>query len=74
MHPQVTETLTVLSLPCNLLDDNTTRILATGLQGNATITALDLSHNKIADRGVKAVRATPSSHAATQPTSRPYPH
>jgi len=52
---KVTETLTVLSLPCNLLDDNTTRILATGLAGNATITSLDLSHNKIADRGVKAI-------------------
>ena len=64
---QVTETLTVLSLPCNLLDDNTTRILATGLQGNATITALDLSHNKIADRGVKAVRVP---HAGTARPSR----
>ncbi|KAL1511452.1 hypothetical protein AB1Y20_006251 [Prymnesium parvum] len=52
---RVTETLTVLALPCNLLDDNTTRILASGLQGNATITSLDLSHNKIADRGVKAI-------------------
>ena len=31
------------------------RILASGLQGNMTITALDLSHNKIADRGVKAL-------------------
>jgi hypothetical protein len=29
---RVTETLTILSLPCNLLDDNTMRILATGLQ------------------------------------------
>jgi len=52
---RVTETLTILSLPCNLLDDNTVRILASGLQGNMTITALDLSHNKIADRGVKAL-------------------
>jgi len=52
---RVTETLTILSLPCNLLDDNTTRVLATGLQGNSTITALDLSHNKIADRGAKAI-------------------
>jgi hypothetical protein len=52
---RVTETLTILSLPCNLLDDNTMRVLATGLAGNATITALDLSHNKIADRGVKAI-------------------
>lgn len=52
---RVTETLTILSLPCNLLDDNTMRILASGLQSNSTITALDLSHNKIADRGVKAI-------------------
>jgi len=52
---RVTETLTILSLPCNLLDDNTMRILATGLQDNSTITSLDLSHNKIADRGVKAI-------------------
>ena len=29
------------------------RILAAGLQGNSTLTSLDLSHNKIADRGVK---------------------
>lgn len=52
---RVTETLTILSLPCNLLDDNTMRVLATGLAGNSTITALDLSHNKIADRGVKSI-------------------
>ena len=52
---KVTETLTILSLPCNLLDDNTMRILAQGLAENSTITALDLSHNKIADRGVKAI-------------------
>ena len=52
---RVTETLTILSLPCNLLDDNTMRVLATGLQANSTITSLDLSHNKIADRGVKAI-------------------
>merc|ERR1719446_106173 len=52
---KVTETLTVLALPCNLLDDNTVRILASGLQNNFTITSLDLSHNKIADRGVKAI-------------------
>ena len=31
------------------------RILAAGLQGNSTLTSLDLSHNKIADRGVKAI-------------------
>ena len=52
---KVTETLSILALPCNLLDDNTVRILASGLQTNFTITSLDLSHNKIADRGVKAI-------------------
>ena len=52
---RVTETLTILSLPCNLLDDSTVRVLATGLQDNVTITSIDLSHNKIADRGVKAL-------------------
>ena len=41
---RVTETLTILSLPCNLLDDNTVRILASGLHDNSTLTALDLSH------------------------------
>ena len=46
---RVTETLTILSLPCNLLDDSTVRVLATGLQDNVTITSIDLSHNKIAD-------------------------
>lgn len=40
---RVTETLTILALPCNLLDDNTVRVLATGLQGNSTITSIDLS-------------------------------
>jgi len=52
---KVTETLTILALPCNLLDDNTVRILASGLLENSTLTSLDLSHNKIADRGVKAI-------------------
>ena len=52
---RVTETLTILSLPCNLLDDSTVRVLATGLQDNVTITSIDLSHNKIADRGVKSI-------------------
>lgn len=52
---RLTETLTILSLPGNLLDDPAVRILATGLADNSTVTALDLSHNKIADRGVKAI-------------------
>eukprot|EP00967_Tisochrysis_lutea_P066756 scaffold87089_cov32-Tisochrysis_lutea.AAC.3 len=52
---RVTETLTILSLPGNLLDDPAVRILAGGLAENTTITALDLSHNKIADRGAKAI-------------------
>lgn len=52
---RVTETLTILSLPNNLLDDPAIRILAAGLADNSTVTALDLSHNKIADRGAKAI-------------------
>ncbi len=52
---KVTETLTILALPSNLLDDATVRLLAAGLAENVTITSLDLSHNRIADRGVKAL-------------------
>jgi Ran GTPase-activating protein (RanGAP) involved in mRNA processing and transport len=52
---RLTETLTILSLPGNLLDDPAVRVLAGGLADNSTVTALDLSHNKIADRGAKAI-------------------
>eukprot|EP00304_Pavlova_gyrans_P010050 CAMPEP_0206036760 /NCGR_PEP_ID=MMETSP1466-20131121/2998_1 /ASSEMBLY_ACC=CAM_ASM_001126 /TAXON_ID=44452 /ORGANISM="Pavlova gyrans, Strain CCMP608" /LENGTH=435 /DNA_ID=CAMNT_0053411265 /DNA_START=22 /DNA_END=1329 /DNA_ORIENTATION=+ len=52
---RVTETLTVMALPANQLDDNAVRTLAAGLAVNATVTCLDLSHNKVADRGVKAL-------------------
>uniref|UniRef100_A0A7S3GGA2 T-complex-associated testis-expressed protein 1 n=1 Tax=Palpitomonas bilix TaxID=652834 RepID=A0A7S3GGA2_9EUKA len=52
---KATTSLTSLSLPRNLLDDDKVRILATGLKDNGTITALDLSHNKIADRGTRAL-------------------
>ena len=47
------ESLTSLTLSCNLLDDEKTRTLVLGLMENHTITSLDLSHNKIADRGVR---------------------
>ncbi|CAD7700412.1 unnamed protein product [Ostreobium quekettii] len=50
-----TETLTYLDLSSNLLDDDKTRMLASGLVDNISITHLDLSHNKVADRGVRAL-------------------
>ena len=40
---RVTETLTILSLPCNLLDDNTVRILASGLQARSLSLTLALT-------------------------------
>ena len=40
---RVTETLTILSLPCNLLDDNTVRILASGLQARSLTLTLALT-------------------------------
>jgi len=50
-----TETLTYLNLSNNLLDDDKTRMIASGMVENISITQLDLSHNKIADRGVRAL-------------------
>ncbi|KAG8459430.1 hypothetical protein KFE25_013066 [Diacronema lutheri] len=52
---RVTETLTVMSLRANQLDDSAVRTLAAGLMTNSTVTVLDLSHNRLADRGVKAL-------------------
>jgi hypothetical protein len=49
------ESLTSLTLSCNLIDDEKARTLVLGLMENHTITSLDLSHNKIADRGVRAL-------------------
>eukprot|EP00899_Mesostigma_viride_P007170 jgi/Mesvir1/16454/Mv12094-RA.1 len=50
-----TETLTKLDLSGNLLDDDKTRMVASGLLDNSSVTDLDLSHNKVADRGVRAL-------------------
>jgi len=52
---RMSETLSVLALPCSLLDDASVRAIAGGLAENCTLTSLDLSHNKIADRGAKAL-------------------
>jgi hypothetical protein len=41
------ETLVHLELPSNCLDDDRTRMLASGLADNISITHLDLSHNKV---------------------------
>eukprot|EP00803_Ostreobium_quekettii_P007302 evm.model.scf_3761.1 EVM.evm.TU.scf_3761.1 scf_3761:2780-6088(+) len=49
------ETLTYLDLSSNLLDDDKTRMLASGLVENISLTHLDLSHNRISDRGVRAL-------------------
>lgn len=40
-----------LSLPCNLIDDELMKMLISGLLSNKTITQLDLSHNRIGDKG-----------------------
>lgn len=44
---RTTTSLTYLSLPGNLIDDDLISILIKGLMLNKTITQLDLSHNKI---------------------------
>ncbi|CAK8987702.1 Dynein regulatory complex subunit 5 (Flagellar-associated protein 155), partial [Durusdinium trenchii] len=52
---QRTSTLTSLSLPCNLIDDDMARMLMTGLISNCTVTQLNLSHNKITNHGVRLI-------------------
>ena len=48
---RMTTSLTYLSLPGNLIDDDLVSILIKGLMLNKTITQLDLSHNKISHSG-----------------------
>lgn len=48
-----TESLTMLDLSANLIDDDMTRFMSLGLKDNHTITHLDLSHNKIGNRGLR---------------------
>lgn len=58
-----TETLTVLSLPQNLMDDDLLRMLMTGLINNNTITHLDVSHNKITNHGARLLSKLLSSRS-----------
>ncbi|WIA15660.1 hypothetical protein OEZ85_002286 [Tetradesmus obliquus] len=51
----LTETLVVLELSSNGLDDDKLRMLASGLADNISVTQLNLSHNRISDRGVRAL-------------------
>ena len=44
-----------LDLSNNALDDDKVRMLASGLVENQSITHLNLAHNKIADRGMRAL-------------------
>ncbi|CAN0360767.1 unnamed protein product, partial [Phaeothamnion confervicola] len=50
---QVASCLTTLILQCNLIDDDLVRMLMTGLVRNATITSLDVSHNRITNHGAR---------------------
>jgi len=51
--PRCCPSLTTLSLPGNLLDDDLVRVLMEGLVRNDTVTSLDLSHNKISNGGAR---------------------
>jgi len=50
-----TTSLTYLSLPGNLIDDDLMTILTKGLILNKTVTQLDLSHNKIGSSGARKI-------------------
>jgi len=52
---RTTKSLTYLSLPGNLIDDDLISILIKGLMLNKTITQLDLSHNKIGNSGARKI-------------------
>jgi len=49
----VSQTLVSVSLPSNMVDDELVKILMHGLQFAHMLTYLDLSHNKICDRGAR---------------------
>jgi hypothetical protein len=49
----VCQTLVSVSLQCNMIDDELVKILVHGLQYAHMVTYLDLSHNKICDRGAR---------------------
>jgi len=50
---RVSQTLVSLSLPCNMIDDELVKVLMGGLSFGHMLTQLDLSHNKIGDRGAR---------------------
>lgn len=58
-----TETLVVLDLSNNCLDDDKMRMLASGLADNISLTHLNLSHNRISDRGIRALAKLLDKHS-----------
>lgn len=58
-----TETLVVLNLCNNSLDDDMARMLASGLADNISVTHLNLSHNSISDRGVRTLAHLLDEHS-----------
>lgn len=58
------ETLAVLTLASNRLNDDKTRMLASGLARNLSVTRLDLSRNDIACAGAEAVAALLTKRSA----------
>jgi hypothetical protein len=52
---RTTTSLTHLSLPGNLIDDDLTKILVQNLMLNKTISQLDLAHNKIGNSGARKI-------------------
>jgi len=50
---RVSQTLVSLCLPCNMIDDELVKVLMGGLSYGHMLTHIDLSHNKIGDRGAR---------------------
>merc|ERR1719214_339742 len=50
---RVSQTLVSLALPCNMIDDELVKVLMGGLSYGHMLTWLDVSHNKIGDRGAR---------------------